>query len=321
MKADSNIIFMGTAAFAVPSLRILVSEGYSVVAVVTAPDKPAGRGKKIKTSPVKEYAIEQGIKVLQPTNLKDPDFVDELKFLNPDIQVVVAFRMLPRAVWAIPRLGTLNLHASLLPHYRGAAPINHAIFNGESESGVTTFMIDEKIDTGSILYQRKTKIGDSETAGELHDRLMILGADLVKDTVKALLAGEVKPIPQEKLSSREQPFRLAPKIFKEHCRISWNNDVDAIYNLIRGLSPVPGAYTSIRMNDGSSKNLKIFRAEKVDGLTNQEPGSLRLDQSQLFVACKNGNIRLTEVQVEGKRKMDTESFLRGFPANNMSRLV
>lgn len=310
---------MGTAAFAVPTLKVLVEEGYPIVAVVTAPDKPAGRGKKIRTSPVKAFAIEEGLNILQPTNLKDPDFVKEVKLLNPAIQVVVAFRMLPQVIWSIPKLGTMNLHASLLPQYRGAAPINHAIFNGESESGVSTFLINEKIDTGRILFQEKTTIGDSETAGELHDRLMVLGASLVKETVISLLKGDIRPIPQEELDNETTQLHSAPKIFKEDCRIDWNNDLEATFNLIRGLSPVPGAFTRIRMIDGTIKNLKIFIAGKVEKLNIQPPGTINIENDQLIVACKNGHLLIKELQLEGKKKMESESFLRGFPVKNISR--
>lgn len=312
---------MGTAPFAVPSLDLLLKNNFDIVAVVTAPDRPAGRGKKVRMSPIKEFAIKMGLNVLQPEKLKDPDFIDNITRLKPHIQVVVAFRMLPRAVWSIPEMGTINLHASLLPQYRGAAPINHALFHGDKVSGVSTFMIDEKIDTGNILKQRKTGIGESETAGELHDRLMIIGAELLQETIQELISGTSSPIPQDQFISNTESIRQAPKIFRDDCRIDWDKDADTIFNLIRGLSPVPAAFTSIVLDDGSKKNLKIIRAEKDFTVHNQKPGEIQYDRTNLKVACKNTYLLLTEVQVEGKKKMDIGDFLRGFPIEKVLKLA
>ena len=312
-----RIVFMGTAAFAVPTLDILVKSGYDVAAVVTAPDKPAGRGKKIRHSPVKEYAMNNNLTVLQPIRLSDEAFVQRLRDLKPEIQVVVAFRMLPKAVWKIPPKGTLNLHASLLPQFRGAAPINHAIIQGSKVTGLTTFLIDKKIDTGRILKQIQTPIGESETAGELHDRLMIMGTELTLQTVRDLVSGKAKPISQDELISDEGMLLPAPKIFKADCQINWEMDTDTIFNLIRGLSPVPGAYTGLNFNDGSSKTLKVFRSEKVTVAPDLPPGAVKFGKNTFEVACKNGFIKLLEIQLEGKRKMQAFEFLRGFDTKNV----
>ena len=249
---------MGTASFAVPPLEKLLKNGINILAVITAPDKPSGRGKKIRYSPVKSFALEHNLKLLQPTNLKDESFIKEVKSLKPDIQVVVAFRMLPEILWKIPSKGTINLHASLLPQFRGAAPINHAIIEGKKISGVTTFLIDEKIDTGRILKQVKTEIGDTDTAGELHDRLMMTGADLVLETVQDLFFGIAHPQKQDRLISKTDALSPAPKLYKEDCKINWDQKIDRVYNLIRGLSPVPCAYSTLRFKDGSKKIVKIF---------------------------------------------------------------
>jgi methionyl-tRNA formyltransferase len=261
MKNHPRIIFYGTPEFAVASLRRILEAGYLVAAVVTAPDRLAGRGLKMNFSPVKEFALRHELPLLQPVNLKDPVFHNELRLLEPDLQVVVAFRMLPVEVWSMPSMGTFNLHASLLPQYRGAAPINWAIINGEKETGVTTFFIDEKIDTGRIIYREAISIEPEETAGELHDRLMMSGAELVVRTVEAIESGNVlASMPQEVYSTESMPLKPAPKIQKEDCRINWDDEAEAVTDFIRGLSPHPGAYTELKTDDGSSLYLKVFRA-------------------------------------------------------------
>ncbi|MFF5382830.1 methionyl-tRNA formyltransferase [Pedobacter suwonensis] len=298
-----KIVFMGTPDFAVASLDALVQANFDVVAVVTAPDKPAGRGQKLSESAVKKYAVEKGIPVLQPEKLKNPEFIEQLKSYQADLQVVVAFRMLPEVVWNMPPNGTINLHGSLLPQYRGAAPINHAIINGEKESGVTTFFLTHEIDTGNIILSDRTPITDEETAGDLHDKLMHIGANLLVKTLKAIEAGEVSEQPQPQSGN----LKHAPKIFKEDCKIDWNNPVQMIYNLIRGLSPYPTAFTFL--ND---KTLKIFKAE----IEHKEPGIVAggfLSDGKTFLkfAAKDGFIKLLDIQYEGKKRMPIEDFLRG----------
>ncbi|GAA3976906.1 methionyl-tRNA formyltransferase [Pedobacter ginsengiterrae] len=298
-----KIVFMGTPDFAVASLDALVQASFNVVAVITAPDKPAGRGQKINESAVKRYAVEKGIPVLQPEKLKNPEFLEELKSYEADLQVVVAFRMLPEVVWNMPSKGTINLHGSLLPQYRGAAPINHAIINGEKESGVTTFFLTHTIDTGDIILSVKTPIADDETAGELHDKLMVIGANLLVKTVTAIAEGNFTEQPQP----QSDVLKHAPKIFKDDCKINWNNPSQLIYNLIRGLSPYPTAFTLL--ND---KTLKIFKAE----LENKEPGIaaggfLSDGKTYLKFATKDGFIKLLDIQYEGKKRMLIEDFLRG----------
>ncbi|MGN6394209.1 MAG: methionyl-tRNA formyltransferase [Mucilaginibacter sp.] len=301
-----RIIFMGTPQFAVASLDALIKAGCNIVAVVTAPDKPAGRGKKLSESAVKQYAVENGIKVLQPEKLKDPDFLEELKALKADLQVVVAFRMLPEVVWNMPPRGTINLHASLLPQYRGAAPINWVLINGEKESGVTTFFLKHEIDTGDILFTEKVTLSGHETAGELHDRLMAKGAGLLVKTVKGVESGRYNEHPQSVLAEGVE-LKNAPKIFKEDCLIDWNQPAESIYNKIRGLSPHPAAYTLL--ND---KVLKIYRAEYEITEPGLQPGGFVTDnKSHLKFAAPDGYVLLTEVQLEGKKQMDIEAFLRG----------
>ncbi|QDW25960.1 methionyl-tRNA formyltransferase [Pedobacter sp. KBS0701] len=298
-----KIVFMGTPDFAVASLDALVQANFDVVAVVTAPDKPAGRGQKLNESAVKKYAIEKGIPVLQPEKLKNPEFIEELKSYQADLQVVVAFRMLPVVVWNMPAKGTINLHGSLLPQYRGAAPINHAIINGEKESGVTTFFLKEEIDTGDIIMSDSVAIADDETAGDLHDKLMYIGANLLVKTLKAIEAGEVNEQPQPQSGE----LKHAPKIFKDDCKIDWNNQVQTIYNLIRGLSPYPTAFTFL--ND---KTLKVFKAEIEDKEPGIVAGGFLTDgKSYLKFAAKDGFIKLLDIQYEGKKRMLIEDFLRG----------
>jgi methionyl-tRNA formyltransferase len=299
---------MGTPEFAVPSLQRIVNARYEVAAVITAPDKPAGRGLQMNQSAVKKFALSKGQNVLQPEKLKDPEFLKELKSLNADMQIVVAFRMLPEVVWNMPPMGTINLHGSLLPQYRGAAPINWAIINGENETGVTTFRLKHEIDTGNILMQQEIKIGDSETAGELHDRMMNIGAELVLKTIDGLAEGSLKETKQNETENAGQSLHHAPKIFAEICEIKWHKNAEEIYNLIRGLSPYPCAFTYLK-----ERKLKIFRAEKEITDTESLPGTLITDHHSYFkFACKNGYIIPTELQLEGKKKMTVDNFLRGF---------
>ena len=297
-----RIIFLGTPDFAVASLKAMVEAKHEVVAVVTMPDKPAGRGMKLQQSPVKQYAVSQNIPVLQPEKLRNPEFIEELRSFKADLQVVIAFRMLPEIVWNMPALGTINLHASLLPDYRGAAPINWAIIRGEAVSGVSTFFLKHEIDTGDILLSASCKIGSDTTAGELHDTLMNLGALLMLQSLALIKQGKTQGTPQASDSQK-----LAPKIFKSHCQIDWGNTGQHILNLIRGMSPYPAAFTAI--ND---KIVKVFKARFEPNTHNNEPGTLLCDQkSYLKVACQDGYVHLLDVQMESKKRMDIESFLRG----------
>jgi len=315
MKSKSlRIIYMGTPDFAVAPLVKLLESGFNVVGVITAPDKPAGRGKKIRQSPVKQYSLQNNpdIPILQPANLKDPEFVQHLREMEPDLQIVVAFRMLPEVIWRIPRLGTFNLHASLLPQYRGAAPIHHAIINGETETGVTTFLIDEKIDTGNILLQEKTTIGDMETTGELHDRLMDLGATLVLKTVSGLAQNNLQAKSQDHFLGSETQLKKAPKIFKEDCRITWDGSVRDVFNQIRGFSPYPGAFTFLSTGQDEKILCKIFSATFETGPQDRSPGTIHTDGKKFMeVALKDGAIRILSIQMEGKRRLDIRDFLAG----------
>jgi len=314
-EQSPRIIYMGTPGFAVGPLQKLLESACNVVAVITAPDRRAGRGKKITHSEVKSYVLQQEkpIPILQPENLKDPLFLEELRGLKPDLQVVVAFRMLPELVWSVPSMGTFNLHASLLPQYRGAAPINHVLMNGEKETGVTTFFIDEKIDTGKILLQKRTAIGDDETAGELHDRLMELGAKLVLETVLQLSSAQLEAKSQDQYLDSASGLNPAPKIFKENCRIDWNLPGKKLFNLIRGLSPYPGAYTMLERETGDALQCKIFQAT-FEELSHQDvPGSISTDgKRSLKVSVNDGWIHIHSIQQEGKRKMEIKDFLAGF---------
>ena len=311
-----RIIFMGTPEFAVPSLNKLYEAGYNIVGVITAPDKPAGRGMKLTESAVKKYAVEKKLNTLQPVKLKDPGFIEELKGLKADVQVVVAFRMLPEIVWNMPPLGTINLHASLLPQYRGAAPINWAIINGEKETGVTTFKLQQEIDTGNLLLQEKIEIAADETAGTLHDKMMYLGAELLLKTINGLAKGTLKEIPQHSTSKiqhstfgiQDSSLHSAPKIFSDDCEINWNKKVEEIYNFIRGLSPYPAAFTYLK-----EKKLKVFSAQKEMRKVENNPGEFLTDhKSYLKFAAKDGFISLKEIQLEGKKRMEIEDFLRGW---------
>ncbi|SBW05761.1 methionyl-tRNA formyltransferase [uncultured Dysgonomonas sp.] len=312
-KKDLRIVFMGTPDFAVESLRVLVENGYNVVGVITMPDKPGGRGHKIQYSAVKKYALEHDLPLLQPEKLKDEVFLNDLKAWNADLQIVVAFRMLPEVVWDMPRLGTFNLHGSLLPQYRGAAPINWAIINGEKETGVTTFFLTHEIDTGKIILSQKLKIGEEDNAGKIHDELMQIGAQLVRRTVDLILEDKVDAVAQEQLFVNESELKAAPKIFKETCRIDWNKPVDEIYNLIRGLSPYPAAWTKLREEGKEVQTVKIYVSEKVKSAGQSLAGNLRTDnKSYLHIACSDGYINVTEIQFPGKRAMKTEELLRGY---------
>lgn len=305
---------MGTPEFAVYPLKLLTEKKYNIVGVITAPDKPAGRGRKLKSPAVKEYAQSKNIPVLQPTNLKEEVFLEELKAVQADLQIVVAFRMLPELVWNMPQHGTFNLHASLLPDYRGAAPINWAIMNGEKTTGVTTFFLDHKIDTGDIIKQREVLIGEDETAGELHDKLMYEGGKLVIDTVDAIITGNAATQKQEKLTNDNGNLHPAPKIYKEDCRIYWEKDVTRVYNHIRGLSPYPAAWCQIADGGRYSNTVKIFQAEKEIQKHEFEPGKIISDnREEILVAAKNGFIIVKELQLAGKKRLNSKEFLKGFP--------
>lgn len=302
--SDLRIVFMGTPEFAVPSLQKLVENNYKVVAVVTAPDKPQGRGKKLGTSPVKDYAVSVDIPVLQPTNLKSVEFQEELKSYSADLQIVVAFRMLPEAVWNMPPLGSFNLHGSLLPDYRGAAPINWAIINGEKQTGVTTFKLKHEIDTGNILLQHIEPIRYQDTVGSVYDRLMHKGADLIVESVQQIESGNYQLQPQPSVSKDKH----APKIFREDCEINWNQPSEKIRDFIRGLSPYPAAWTTL---DGLT--FKVFMAEKSEHTYDANPGTFHSDsKTYIDVVTADGVLTLTEVQLQGKRKMLTGDFLRGY---------
>lgn len=311
-KEDLRIVYMGTPDFAVESLRRLVEGEYNVVGVITMPDKPVGRHQtELTPSPVKKYAMEKGIKVLQPAKLKDPEFISELQSLKADLQIVVAFRMLPEVVWNMPRLGTFNLHAALLPQYRGAAPINWAIINGDTETGITTFFLDHEIDTGNIIQRVPVPILDTDNAEDVHDKLMFLGADLVIETVDNIIADNVHPIPQSEFQTTEV-LRPAPKIFKETCRIDWSRGVKPAYDFIRGLSPYPAAWTEL-VGNGKRQMLKIFSTEKIFQSHALPTGTLVCEDKQtLKVALHDGFLLLKEIQLAGKKRMQTTDFLRGF---------
>jgi methionyl-tRNA formyltransferase len=343
---ELRIVFMGTPEFAVASLDALVKAGCRIAGVITAPGKPAGRGMKLQESAVKKYALEHGLHILQPPKLKDPQFLEELRSLNADLQIVVAFRMLPEVVWNMPPMGTLNVHGSLLPQYRGAAPINWAIINGEKETGVTTFRLKHEIDTGNILLQEKIPIGENETAGELHDRMKETGAQLLVRTVVGLAEGTISEVEQSTVHGPQStdensksgvqtsmpegpdtgmhhtpsaavsgpstvdrgPLRHAPKIFTDTCRIDWNKPVEEVHNLVRGLSPFPGAFTTLQ-----DKMLKIYRSEKDHTPPALPPGGVQTDhRSFLKFTCSNGHLIVKELQLEGKKKMPVEEFLKGY---------
>jgi methionyl-tRNA formyltransferase len=312
---DIRIVFMGTPEFAVTILKKILEKEYTVVGVITAPDKPAGRGRKVHQSAVKKFAIANNLKVLQPTNLKSEEFLNELKDLNANLQVVVAFRMLPKNVWQMPKYGTFNLHASLLPEYRGAAPINWAIINGETKTGVTTFFIDEKIDTGEIILQKECDTAIDESAGELHDKLMHLGAKLVAKTIKKIKTKKIKTKPQP-----NRKHKHAPKIFKETCKIDWNNSLTSIYNKVRGLSPYPVAWTTL-YNGAQEIEMKIYKAKMQIDHHNLTFGTVIHTKKELKIVANHGFLIIEELQISGKRKMDVKSFLNGFQFKEEQILV
>ena len=313
-KKSLRIVYMGTPDFAVESLRCLVEGGYNVVGVVTGPDKAVGRhGSVLQPTPVKQYAVEKGLRVLQPEKLKDEAFIDELRSLQADLQIVVAFRMLPEIVWSMPPLGTFNLHASLLPQYRGAAPINWAVINGDTETGVTTFFLKHEIDTGAVIRQVTVPISDTDCVGDVHDRLMMLGGSVVCDTVDAILEGKVVPIPQEQMLPAEE-LRPAPKIFKDTCRIAWNRTTKQVYDFIRGLSPYPAAWTTLISPDGSEQVMKVYEAVKIEKpISSDTCGAVATDgKTFLHVHTIDGAISIRSLQLAGKKRMSVEDFLRGY---------
>lgn len=317
-KQDLKIVFLGTPDFAVESLDRLVTGGFNVVGVVTMPDKVAGRGHHVLQSPVKQYAVEHGLNLLQPVNLKDETFVNELRALGADLFIVIAFRMLPQIVWSMPPLGTFNLHASLLPRYRGAAPINRAVMNGDKSTGVTTFMLEHEIDTGDILQQQSIEIGPDEDAGSVHDRLMHLGADLTIDTVEHILAGDLKPVPQDELIGDTEPTP-APKIFAEDMLINWKQPAEDVHNHVRGLAPYPSARTTFIIDNQQFDNVKIHLVKPVDrdyGV----PGTVtRTTDGRLFIACENHSaVEVLDLQMPGKKRMSAGDFLRGARFENIS---
>ncbi|MFK2820982.1 methionyl-tRNA formyltransferase [Flavobacteriaceae sp. LMIT009] len=307
MHKDLRIVFMGTPEFAVTILKAMVGNNYNVVGVITAPDKPAGRGRKLNESAVKKYACSVGLKVLQPTSLKSEEFLKELEQLNANLQVVVAFRMLPKVVWQMPEYGTFNLHASLLPNYRGAAPINWAIINGEEKTGVSTFFIDQKIDTGEMILQREHIITPRDTAGDLHDNLMHLGSELVIETIELIKQGDVKTTPQPEIKG----IKTAYKLNKDNCKIDWNASIDNIYNKVRGLSPYPAAW-SLLINNGEELNVKIYKVDKEISEHSYNVGTILFSKKEMKVAVKEGYILLKEIKLPGKRKMDIISLLNGY---------
>lgn len=313
-KEDLKIVFFGTPEFAVESLARLVDGGYNVAAVVTMPDKEAGRGRKIMQSDVKKYAVEKGLRVLQPEKLKSPEFVDTLREINADLFIIIAFRMLPEVVWSMPRLGTFNLHGSLLPKYRGAAPINRAIMNGEKETGVTTFFLKHEIDTGDIIGSRSIAVGENDNVGVVYDKLMKIGGDMVIETVESILDGSLKSYPQP-----EGEFTPAPKIFKEDCRIDWNRSAIEVHNHIRGLSPYPAAFSTLLDTNGKEMDVKIFEtviAKDTTVSTDHQAGDIIIDGKRMFVVTGNGVLEILSLQPAGKKRMETSAFLLGYhPVN------
>ena len=313
---DLRIVFMGTPDFAVQTLKTILDHNYNVVGVITAPDKPAGRGRKMHESAVKLFAKEKELTILQPTNLKSDAFLAQLKALNANLQIIVAFRMLPKVVWNMPKYGTFNLHASLLPNYRGAAPINWAIINGETKTGVSTFFIDEKIDTGEMILQKEVAIAPDEYAGSLHDKLMMVGSDLVIDTIKLIEQGNVKTMPQPE----DAVSKTAYKLNRDNCKINWNADIDHIYNLIRGLSPYPAAWCILK-NNNEELDVKIYKAEKEPDNHNLAIGTVIFDKSSIKVALKKGFISILEIKLPGKRNMDVKSLLNGYTLNEDAKML
>jgi len=321
-KETLRIVYMGTPDFAVESLKALVEGGYNVVGVVTMPDKPKGRhGNTLQPSPVKQYAVEHDIPVLQPEKLKDEQFLEQLEALEADLQIVVAFRMLPEVVWDMPRLGTFNLHASLLPQYRGAAPINWAVINGEKETGVTTFFLNHDIDTGEVIKQVKVPIGEDDNVGDVHDKLMEVGAKLVTETVDRIIDGTVRTVEQDLMVGENTKLKPAPKIFRDTCRINWKQPAKKVYDFIRGLSPYPAAWTVLD-NNGKLVDMKIYAAEKAEEAKGLIPGKIDTDgKSYIKVATENGWINLITIQLAGKNRMSVNDFLKGTKITSYSSLV
>lgn len=309
-KEDLKIVFLGTPDFAVESLRRIHEGGYNIVGVVTMPDKPAGRGHKLLQSPVKQYAVEHGLRLMQPPNLKAEDFVEELRSLKADLFIVIAFRMLPEVVWSMPRLGTFNLHASLLPKYRGAAPINWAVINGDTETGVTTFFLKHEIDTGDIIRQERVEIRPEDNVGDVHDRLMMLGADLTLDTIQHILNGDLKTISQDDLLKGAEPTP-APKIFKDTCHIDWTSKAVSVHNLVRGLSPYPAAWTEFFDGDSEPLTAKIFETAVIEYSGCLTPGKVTIESGRMYVDCADARIEILSLQVAGKKRMPVADFLRG----------
>ena len=322
MKKKLRIVFLGTPDFAVASLEALLKNAYDIVAVITATDKKAGRGRKIHYSDVKNFAIDNNLKLLQPKNLKDKDFLKQLSLLNANLQVVVAFRMLPEVVWQMPEFGTINLHGSILPQYRGAAPINHAIINGEKETGVTTFFLNKTIDTGKIIMSEKTKIEKNDNFESLHDKLKIIGSRLIVKTVKSIEDGKVNVTEQNKLFSDSNELKSASKIDKEFCRIKWNNTSERNYNFIRGLSPYPAAFSFLSLPDNKKIQIKIFAAKEEKSNIKLIPGIIYTDNNNyLKISCTNGYLNILELQLAGKKRMDIVSFLRGFQIPENCKII
>lgn len=316
-KRDLRIVFMGTPDFAVTTLKALIEHNYNIVGVITAPDRPAGRGQKLRASAVKEFALEHNLNILQPTNLKAESFLEELKALNANLQIIVAFRMLPKVVWQMPEYGTFNLHASLLPQYRGAAPIHWAIINGETKTGVTTFFIDEKIDTGAIIKSEETIIGNKTTVGELHDDLMRIGSFLVIKTVEQIENDSI----ETKIQKQTEDIKTAYKLNRDNCKIDWSQPIDTIYNKVRGLNPFPTAWCLLNNGEEKQLSVKIYGVEKVEDAHNYEAGKLITTKEELKVACKDGYIKILEIQLPGKRKMEVKSLLNGYNFSESAKLL
>ena len=316
-KRNLRIVFMGTPDFAVATLKALLDQNYDVVGVITAPDRPAGRGQKLRASSVKKFALEHNLNVLQPKNLKAESFIEELKALNANLQIIVAFRMLPKVVWLMPEFGTFNLHASLLPQYRGAAPIHWAIINGETKTGVTTFFIDEKIDTGAIISKKETDIDNNMTVGELHDELMSIGSELVIKTVQLIETDNVST----RIQPKSKDLKTAYKLNRDNCKIDWSLPIENIYNKIRGLNPFPTAWCYLNNEDEEPLSIKIYGVEKIEEKHNFDNGQLLSTKDTLKVACTGGYINIKEMQLPGKRKMDVKSLLNGFEFSKSAKLL
>lgn len=315
-KQDLRIVYMGTPDFAVETLRLLVERQYNVVAVVTMPDKPAGRGHKIQYSPVKQYALSVGLPILQPEKLKDEAFIEELRSYKADLQIVVAFRMLPQIVWDMPPMGTFNLHASLLPQYRGAAPLNWAIMNGDKETGITTFFLTHEIDTGKVIQRRSIPIADNDNVGVIHDKLMCMGAEMVCETVDNIIADNITAIPQEELMT-DQPLRPAPKIFKETCHLDFTRNVIELHNQVRGLSPYPAAWCEFVSPDENITGVKVFETSIQECQHNKPYGAIITDgKRNIQIACEGGLLDILSLQLAGKKRLSAEELLRGFRLTN-----